>query len=68
MYTKPDFITVSVKLNDVFSSYLETGCPEDTMGGHSYTGDDCKDMYTPIYTYTAAYEGNPHQCYSTFNP
>jgi len=68
MYQKPDFIKVSVKVNDVFASYVSTGCPEDERGAWVYT-IPCED--TPSYEYvesTFTGMGLGHQCYSTLAP
>ncbi len=68
MYQKPDFIQISVKVEDVFANYLTTGCPEDETLMWIYTIPCAgKDNYRQEYqTLTQAGMGN--QCYSTYNP
>ena len=68
MYQKPDFVQVSVKVEDVFANYLTTGCPEDEFLQWQFTvpcegTDDYKQVAN---TYTGM--GYGHQCYSKFNP
>lgn len=68
MYQKPDFIKVSVKVNDVFASYITTGCPQDERGIWMYT-DPCEGTSNYKYvesTFTGM--GLAHQCYSTLAP
>ena len=68
MYQKPDFVQVSVKVEDVFANYLATGCPEDEQGSWMHTVP-CEG--TPEYEYeksTFTEAGWGHQCYSVLNP
>lgn len=68
MYQKPDFIKVSVKVDDVFANYDATGCPEDEGAFWQYTipceGTDEYDYVQGTYTGI----GFAHQCYSSLNP
>lgn len=69
MYQKPDFMKVSVKVQDVFSGYLATGCPYDEETVINYTVP-CTES-DPNYSYnhsTYVSEGWGHQCYTIFNP
>lgn len=65
MYIKPDFVRVSVKVKDVFSNYLQTGCINDE-GNYRFVLEDisiCRDKYLTFPT-----EQWGVGCYSTFNP
>ena len=68
MYQKPDFVQVSVKVEDVFANYLTTGCPEDEFLQWNFTVPcEGTDNYQQVSnTYTGM--GMAHQCYSTYNP
>lgn len=72
MYQKPDFVQISVKVEDVFANYLTTGCPKDGFAGWMYSGDTAADCEgKPGYTYvdnTLTGLGYAHMCYSSFNP
>lgn len=68
MYQKPDFIKVSVKVDDVFANYDATGCPQDEFAGWQFQ-EPCEgtDNYKYVaYTYTSM--GYTYECYSTHNP
>ena len=68
MYQKPDFIKVSVKVNDVFANYSSTGCPADERGMWTYT-IPCEG--TENYHYvegTMVSLGLASQCYTTLAP
>ena len=64
MYQKPDFVQVSVKIDDIFSNY----CPEDEFLQWQFTVPcEGTDNYQQVAnTYTGM--GLGHQCYSTHNP
>ena len=71
MYQKPDFVQVSVKVEDVFANYLTTGCPHDSYFGWTLTGlpEQCKASGSAIETeYVFTSLSATHQCYSTQNP
>ncbi len=68
MYTSPDFVKISVKAKDVFSSYAST-ChyDETTLFTHIEGGNTCRDQAT-YQIYLDLYPSNIHQCYSSSNP
>lgn len=68
MYQKPDFIKISVKVNDVFASYTSTGCPQDEQGSWMFT-EPCEgsDNYHYVEN-TFSGMGLGHKCYSTLAP
>ena len=71
MYNKPDFVQVSVKVEDVFANYLSTGCPHDGFAGWAYVGSaaDCEGTEGAQWVdNTFIGLGFAHQCYSTNNP
>jgi hypothetical protein len=67
MYQKPDFVKVSLKVSDIFASYLATGCPEDEFVYQTHVvNTNCKDT-DQTNTFTGVYQ-QAHHCYSEFNP
>lgn len=69
MYQSPDFIKVSVKVKDVYSSYLATGCIEDE-GMMWVLVSPCEGTSGAFEigptTFTAEFSAS--QCYSTNMP
>ena len=68
MYNKPDFVQVSVKVEDVFANYLATGCPEDEYLYWHFTVpcEGKPDAYKESNTLTGM--GYGHMCYTSLNP
>ncbi len=69
MYQKPDFIKVSVKVNDIFAGYnTDSGCPEDEFLYWNYTVpcEGTPDYRQEANTFTGLGWGSG--CYSTLNP
>ena len=62
MYQAPDFVKVSTKVKDVFSSY--GSCPMDGYYYYSHTGDPqtCNEKYNDN---TFIGLGRGYMCYST---
>lgn len=65
MYQKPDFLTVSVKVKDVFSSYLASGCPHDEYTSYTSPCSTADENYVHMdYLELGWGDG----CYSIHNP
>lgn len=70
MYQKPDFLKVSVKIKDIYSGYMTSGCVPNDMGGWSYTSP-CEGTddwhYVPGILFTEL-GGDISSCYTTNLP